>query len=222
MCRSIYKDQMLLESNNQTNDTLHTFSFDPENTSSLSDHLDSVESKLLGTVNTSEVKLIHLCDHKNHENRSFWEPCLITGGQLSDIESLLNIESTPKIHHSTPFRLPNNKFNPIDMNNLHIQKSDLLEHSNENVTKSNGTPTNLSESSRVFHTSRFDNWIEDTTTPLPTTPGSISSTQAWLFPDEGNKKQPRGFIIDHTSSVYFDPSLRKGFNKVYLHLATFI
>ena len=181
-----------------TNDT---FSFDLDNTPTVSDfdHLDSVEQKLLETFNTSEVKLIHLCDHKNHGNGSSWEPCPTTGGEVSDIESLLNIETTPNTDQS----IPKNKFRPIDTNNLPLLKSDTL----EKVFKSKDSTTNLS--SKVFHTSQFDQWIEETTTPLPTTPGSISSTQSWLFPDEGNKKRPRGFFIDHTSSVYFDPSLRK-------------
>ena len=196
-----------LSSSHITNDTLNTFSFDLDNTSTLSDfdHLDSAEQKLLGTLNTSEVKLIHLCDHKNHGNRSSWEPCHITGGKLSDIESLFNINTNLDTDQTTK-----NKFKPIDTNNLPLLKSDLL----EKVTKSKSLTTNKSAKSKVFHTSQFDQWIEETTTPLPTTPGSISSTQSWLFPDEGTKKKPRGFFIDHTSSVYFDPSLRKDSIKV--------
>ena len=203
-----------------TNNTLATFPFDPDNISISSDfdYFDTAESQIIGLFNTSDVKLIHLCNHHNNQNSS-WEPCLIPGGQLSDFETGQNTnigETTPNLF----LNLPKNNFSPIDSNSLPLIRSDFTENAfSEILKKANSETKNPSDTAKVFHTSNFDNFIEETTTSTPfhsTTPGSIPSTPSWLFPTEGNKKhlKTQGFVTDHTSSVYFDPSIRKSFSKL--------
>ena len=206
-----------------TNNTLPlSFSFDPDTKSIVRsdiDYFDSAESQLIGIFNTSDVNLIQLRNHKNDQNSS-WEPCLIPGGQLSDIGAVKNTILLEKLITSprSVFSLPKNNFNSDDTDNLALIKSDLLENiSTEKLSKISTVTKNPSIiSSKVFHTSQHDQFIEETTTPFPTgsTPGSIPSTPSWSFPTEGNKKHSgtQGFLTDQTSSVYFDPNIRKSFS----------
>ena len=144
-----------------------------------------------------------LCQHGLHENSS-WEPCLTTGGLLSDIiDNDIDIgEPTSKPNN---FNLPKHNFNPIDSNSLPLVRSDIkIQHK---------LPPEFTTSNTVTKTATETEILQTTRSPLlTTTPGSIPSSPSWSFPTEGNQKPLKTNQIvfnDHTSSVYFDPSFRK-------------
>ena len=151
------------------------------------------------------------------------------GTQLADLDLSMPaglVVTPPNLFEN----LPKNNFQPVDSNSLPFTLSELVNIQNisENtktnkLTKVESEPAALSDSStansRIFHTSHFDHFIEETTTSTPpfqsTTPGSIPSTPSWIFPTEGSRKKThkQSLIQEQTSSVYFDPSLRKDFNS---------
>ena len=192
------------------------------------DSYDPAESRLLGLFNSSDV-MLQLCSHSNNQTSS-WSPCLIPGGQLAHLDLPPGLAVTsPNLFKN----LPKNNFQPIDVNNLQFTQSEFVNIPNitENTTTKKLTKLvsepKVSDSStlrsKIFHTPRFDHFIEDTTTSTSTppfqstTPGSIPSTPSWIFPTEGSRKktQKQSVIQAQTqSSVYFDPSLRKDFNDL--------
>ena len=129
----------------------------------------------------------------------------------------------------TKSKLLGHNFQPVDSNSLPLTLSELVNIQNITEIKTNKLtrlqsqppgPDSSTANSRIFHTSHFDHFIEETTTSTPpfqsTTPGSIPSTPSWSFPTEGSRKKTRkqSLIQEQTSSVYFDPSLRKDFNNM--------
>ena len=194
----------------------------------------------MGLFNTSDVK-VHLCSHSNNQNNS-WEPCLITGGQISHF----NVPPALAVNPPDLYKnLPKNNFQPVDSNSLPLTLSEIVNMQNitenitENITnqltrlrsKPPPVPNSSTANSRIFHqTSHFDHFIEETTTSTPsfqsTTPGSIPSNPSWIFPTEGSRKKTRKPSVlgpDQTPSVYFDPSLRKDFkNNAFLGIENFV